>query len=384
MNKSFRLLILIVFCTFLTGCWNYQELNNSYIVAGVAIDKSEDPGLYDVTIESVNMKDTDYEPNMQSYKIETMGEGIFDAVRDMIKISSKKLYWSHVRTLVVSEDVARDSILPTLDWIARDQEPRLAMDIYISRANTAKEIFDSESFATDIRSFELDVMINENENLINVPTKKVYELINDLALPKTHTVLPVIEIDSIHGKMTNVLCGGAVFNNDRLVGFLDNEDILPYLFIKNKVNGGLINAKDEEVPNDDVILEIFKNKTRVNPIITEENISFDIEIYTDVTIGELKTETDYISKPEPGRDDLKKLAEENLESDIIEVIKKVQSQFGLDIFGFGNIIRQRNPKLWKTIEDDWDTIFMDLDVNVMSNIHIRNSGHFSKPIEVVR
>lgn len=384
MNKSFRLLILIVFCTFLTGCWNYQELNNSYIVAGVAIDKSEDPGLYDVTIESVNMKDTDYEPNMQSYKIETMGEGIFDAVRDMIKISSKKLYWSHVRTLVVSEDVARDSILPTLDWIARDQEPRLAMDIYISRANTAKEIFDSESFATDIRSFELDVMINENENLINVPTKKVYELINDLALPKTHTVLPVIEIDSIHGKMTNVLCGGAVFNNDRLVGFLDNEDILPYLFIKNKVNGGLINVKDEEVPNDDVILEIFKNKTRVNPIITEENISFDIEIYTDVTIGELKTETDYISKPEPGRDDLKKLAEENLESDIIEVIKKVQSQFGLDIFGFGNIIRQRNPKLWKTIEDDWDTIFMDLDVNVMSNIHIRNSGHFSKPIEVVR
>lgn len=382
MNKSFRLLILIVFCTFLTGCWNYQELNNSYIVAGVAIDKSEDPGLYDVTIESVNMKDTDYEPNMQSYKIETMGEGIFDAVRDMIKISSKKLYWSHVRTLVVSEDVARDSILPTLDWIARDQEPRLAMDIYISRANTAKEIFDSESFATDIRSFELDVMINENENLINVPTKKVYELINDLALPKTHTVLPVIEIDSIHGKMTNVLCGGAVFNNDRLVGFLDNEDLLPYLFIKNKVNGGLINAKDEEVPNDDVILEIFKNKTRVNPIITEENISFDIEIYTDVTIGELKTETDYISKP--GRDDLKKLAEENLESDIIEVIKKVQSQFGLDIFGFGNIIRQRNPKLWKTIEDDWDTIFMDLDVNVMSNIHIRNSGHFSKPIEVVR
>lgn len=384
MNKSFRLLILIVFCTFLTGCWNYQELNNSYIVAGVAIDKSEDPGLYDVTIESVNMKDTDYEPNMQSYKIETMGEGIFDAVRDMIKISSKKLYWSHVRTLVVSEDVARDSILPTLDWIARDQEPRLAMDIYISRANTAKEIFDSESFATDIRSFELDVMINENENLINVPTKKVYELINDLALPKTHTVLPVIEIDSIHGKMTNVLCGGAVFNNDRLVGFLDNEDILPYLFIKNKVNGGLINVKDEEVPNDDVILEIFKNKTRVNPIITEENISFDIEIYTDVTIGELKTETDYISKPEPGRDDLKKLAEENLESDIIEVIKKVQSQFGLDIFGFGNIIRQRNPKLWKTIEDDWDTIFMDLDVNVKSDIHIRNSGHFSKPIEVVR
>lgn len=384
MNKSFRLLILIVFCTFLTGCWNYQELNNSYIVAGVAIDKSEDPGLYDVTIESVNMKDTDYEPNMQSYKIETMGEGIFDAVRDMIKISSKKLYWSHVRTLVVSEDVARDSILPTLDWIARDQEPRLAMDIYISRANTAKEIFDSESFATDIRSFELDVMINENENLINVPTKKVYELINDLALPKTHTVLPVIEIDSIHGKMTNVLCGGAVFNNDRLVGFLDNEDILPYLFIKNKVNGGLINVKDEEVPNDDVILEIFKNKTRVNPIITEENISFDIEIYTDVTIGELKTETDYISKPEPGRDDLKKLAEENLESDIIEVIKKVQSQFGLDIFGFGNIIRQRNPKLWKTIEDDWDTIFRDLDVNVKSDIHIRNSGHFSKPIEVVR
>ena len=64
-------------------------------------------------------------------------------------------------------------------------------------------------------------------------------------------------------------------------------------------------------------------------------------------------------------------------------IKYVKKKFGFDIFGFGNIIRQRNPKLWKVIENDWDSIFMDIDFNIVCDIEIRNSGYSLKPIKVV-
>lgn len=382
MNKYLVLLILVVLSALLIGCWNYRELNSLYIVAGLAVDKADNAGMFEITVEAVNMKDTDFQPNIQSYKIERIGDAIFDSIREMIRISSKHLYWGHATTLVVSGDVAKDSIMPTLDLIARDPETRMAMDIFISKEKTAKELLNTQSFATDIRSYELNTMVNESKNLIAVPEKKVYELINDLALPKTHSVLPAVEVDIVDGKLTNVLSGGAVFNKDKLVGFLNDEDILPYLFIKNEVKGGLINVKVEELPRDTAILEIFNSKTKLKPNYNENDISFDIDIYTEVNIGELNTEIDYIS--EPGRDILKKLTENKLKNEIEAVIEKMQKQFGLDIFGFGNVIRQRNPQLWKTIEKDWDSIFKDLDVNVNCDIHIINSGHFSKPIEVFR
>jgi spore germination protein KC len=113
-------------------------------------------------------------------------------------------------------------------------------------------------------------------------------------------------------------------------------------------------------------------------------MSLDLEISTSVNIGELNTKTniDYLSKD--GRKILRKEAEENLEADIQKVFKTVQEEFEIDIFGFGNEIRKKHPQIWKTIEKDWDTIFQELKLNIKCNIDFRNSGHFSKPIEVLR
>ena len=158
--------------------------------------------------------------------------------------------------------------------------------------------------------------------------------------------------------------------------------MLPYLFIRDDVESGTLKVKTGiDNPGDTIILEIFGSNTKVKPIYGRETIGFDIFIKTDVGIWELTTMTDYISPQ--GRKELKRLAEESLENEIRNHIKDVQKKFGFDIFGFGNIIRQRNNKLWKTIEDVWDSIFMDMDVNINCDIEIKNSGHSLKPIKVV-
>ena len=151
--------------------------------------------------------------------------------------------------------------------------------------------------------------------------------------------------------------------------------------MRNEIIKGLFNVFTENQEQEEVItLEIHNTNTRITPIYSEDQIKFDVIVNTEVTIGELGSKRDYIS--EPGRYELKKLAEKSLESDMERTFTKIKEEFGLDIFGFGNIIRQRNPKLWKSIEDQWDEIFADLELNIKCNIHIRNSGHFSKPIEV--
>src|SRR5690606_14051292 len=118
MNKYILILLIIIISLSLCSCWNYNELDSFYIVAGIAVDKNTQTDLYNVSVEVINMKDTDVEPNIESQIIQSSGDSIFDAVREMIKVSSKKLYWSHATTLILSEDVAKDSIIPVLDWVA--------------------------------------------------------------------------------------------------------------------------------------------------------------------------------------------------------------------------------------------------------------------------
>lgn len=382
MNRYILILIILISCILLTGCWNYREIDSIYIIAGIAIDKVPDKNQYNVTVEFINIIENKTEKNFESILLETKGDSIFDAITKMTRISAKRPYWGHASTIIISEEVAREGIIPFLDFIARNEEGRLSTNVYISKEKSAKNVLETKSFSTDIKSYELEIMVNESKHLVKVPALKTYQVVNALAIPKVHIVLPVVVAFSNNGEDTNLLSGGAVFSMGKLVGFLEEDDVIPFLFIKDEVQSGIINVKAEEKnPDDTIILEIFKSNTKIRPIYGNETIGFDIRIKTEASIAELTTMTDYISLE--GREKLKKLAEESLEKQIENHIKDVQKKFGFDIFGFGNIIRQRNPKLWKTIEKDWDSIFMDLDFNIVCDIHIKNSGHFLKPIKVV-
>lgn len=382
MNRYVSLIIILLFCLLLTGCWNYREIDSLYIVAGIAIDKVPNTDKYNITTEFISIKENQREQNFESVLLETEGDSISDAVTKMVRISAKIPYWDHATSIIISEEVAQEGIMPFLDLISRNAEVRLGVDVYISKGQSAEEILRHGGFSTDVKSYELAIMVNESKYLVKVPVLKAYEVINALAVPKVHIVLPTIQSFSNRGEHTNLLSGGAVFSRGKLVGFLKDEEMLPYLFIRDDVKAGNLKVKTGIYnPCDTIILKIFDSNTKIKPIYGTETIGFDIFIKTDVGISELTTMTDYIS-PE-GRKELKKLAERSLEKEIKGHIKDVQKKFGFDIFGFGNIIRQRNNKLWKTIEKDWDSIFMDIDVNVNCDIEIKHSGHSLKPIKVV-
>lgn len=380
MNKPISLFIIILLCILFTGCWNYKEVNDIFIVAGISIDKDPGNKRFIVSAEVINVNEATKENTIESQRVESNGDAVFEAVRNMIKLSAKKLYWSHATSIIISESVARESILPVLDWVVRDIEPRLGMNVYISKENSAKELLDSESIATVIRSYELTIMADKNKDLIEIPMIEVHELLNKLAAPMTHPVIPAIEVVSNQGKATNLLSGTAVFNKDKLAGYLNVDDMLPYLFLTNNVNGGLLEVKSNDDLKETIVLEIFRSKTKITPKYTGNSVDFAIDIKTDVTIGEMDTPRDFISKS--GRTELKKLAEESLKKDLENIFRKVQREFGLDIFGFGDIVRQKDPDTWKAIEKDWNSIFEEIDITINCDINIKNSGQFIKPVEV--
>ncbi len=56
----------------------------------------------------------------------------------------------------------------------------------------------------------------------------------------------------------------------------------------------------------------------------------------------------------------------------------MQLEYGADIFGFGQHVKGSMPKIWKKIKPDWDSIYKSLQVDIEVDVHIKNTGHFSK------
>lgn len=384
--KKIRAIFLILFVLGnivpLSGCWNYREINKLSIVSGVAIDKSSDGEQYLMTAEIIDLRGGGKESKIQSKRVEMEGKTLFDAARNAIKVSSRKLYWSHAEIFIISQDVAREGILPVVDYITRGADRRLTVHILISKEKTAKELLSQQSITTDIRAFEMEEMINtERRSLSKVPQVDVRNFVNALTGEGISATLPAAGIVISEGVPTSELAGTAIFDKDKLVDFLNEEDTKYFLFVKNQIKGGAlpVNINSSDL-HDGITLEIYKNKTKVKPVYLNGKLTMNIDVDTEVSLEELEVSNNLIN--EKGREILKRNAEKTLKSGIESVINKVKEDFSVDIFGFGNTVQREMPALWKSIAADWNKTFRDLDVNVNVNIDIRSSGLTSKPIKV--
>lgn len=378
MKRTLVYILLISNLIFLTGCWNYSEIDDFSIASALSIDKNEN-GDYSLVGEFLEVNPSQSGISFKTNFIEATGKTILEAIRNMIPISNKRLYWSHATIIVLSEDVALDSLLPVLDWIMRDPFPRPTVHLYISREKTAREIIETENESTKILNFQFEKVIKAFKYSAKSPHIETYRVANQVNENKFYSVLPTIEMIFSGNKNIASISGAAFFSGDKLEGFLNPSDTMKYLFIVNELEKGLLVIHIDEKDNDKVTLDILKNKTKLKADISPTEITMNITINTDVSISEIDNGVDYTNKE--GRKLLKENIENYIEKEIETFIKYIQKEYALDIFNFGDYIRRNHPNTWKIIEKDWDSIFRELNVNVKSNINIKGSGQISKPIK---
>lgn len=374
------LLIFIIFiiAVFATGCWNYREVDKLAIVAGVAVDKGTN-GQYMITVEIVNItggRDT----KTSSKIITTEGKTMFDAVRNGISLSGKKLYWSHTEVIILSKEVAAEGAVKVIDWYNRDSEARTEVYILVSQGNSAKEIFSGQEATEEIRSFALSDMLKNQERLSKAPIINVLQFDNDLEAEGISATAPAVNLKQMDGKMMPQIMGTAIFKKDKLIGFLNSEETKDLLFIKNKIKGGVLiegtQGSDITIP---VSLEIFKSKTKVIPVIDNQDININLIIDTSVAIDEIEGTENYIE--DEGRLELEQSAGKTIKNRTESLIEKVQSEYDTDIFGFGAKLRSDKNEIWNNVSSNWEEEFKNLEVNVTAKVHVENSAILSKPLK---
>lgn len=381
MKSFFVSLMIVILIIPLSSCWNYREINDLSIVSGVAIDRNQANTMYQLTAEIVSFSLAGKGVTLNSRIIQAEGDTIFDAVRNMIKTAPKRLYWGHSQIFIVSESLARDSVIEVIDWVSRDQETRSEAVILISKEATASDILLKPNISGSPICFDIYQSLSSQNNLSKAYKVEIYKLINTLGSEGISCTLPVISLTTVDSKSFYEISGTAIFKHDKLVGFIDGAETKYLLFVNDNIEGGLLVTKEgANISQPNISLEIYESKTKVKPNFVDDELIMQIEIKTKVGIAELGTSENFLEEAKMKK--LKADIEKSLEGNINKLISKVQDDYGVDIFGFGKKIRSDMPDLWRSEASSWDEIFKNLNVTVSVDIDINSSAFTSQSIKI--
>ena len=138
-HKRFRLVILtLTLALLMTGCWDAKDVDQRSFVMGIAFDLAETEDRYVMTIEL---------PVLSGFASQSSGEGpksvMFSTVGTSVAQMAthfesrtwRELFYGHTQAIIISEDAARKSIRPFLDFFDRNPRIDRRLTLFISQGS---------------------------------------------------------------------------------------------------------------------------------------------------------------------------------------------------------------------------------------------------------
>jgi Ger(x)C family germination protein len=256
----------------------------------------------------------------------------------------------------------------------RDPETRMNVWILISKS-TAKEILNLKSELEKVPANNIAKLV-KGQATATSQTRAV--MLRDLAVglmsKTTASTLPFIEISGDGDNKAAMISETAVFKGDKLIGRMDKIEGRGLMWVLGKVKSGIIEVEDSD--NNKVSIEIIRSSTKMIPEINNNKIMIKVNITEEGNIGEQAGSKNLSKLKEV--EFLEKKKADVIRNEVIAAVKKAQ-ELDADVFGFGDAIHKKYPEQWKKLEENWDELFMNVQVEVDVDAKLRLMGRIIKP-----
>ena len=333
-------IVTILICLVLTGCYDYQEINDIAIVNGIGIDYKDKE--YIISYEIINIKSSNEEQsnNDKKYVVSANGNDIVDAIINVENKIAKKLSYSHLEILLISNNIARYGINDITDYFIRNSIFTNNFYLVVSMHNNPYDILSYTSTSNQISSNTITNLLKTTNSTIVLDNKDTFDYKIANYINGIDMVIPNIKIDK-----EIILDGMAVFKDLKYNFKLDNYETQIYGLLKDKI-------KDNLITNDNGAIEISTNKI---------DISYDNKIIININIdGKIKkiNNTNFNLKDNNYLNELEDSFINTIKNRIKSLINRTIKNDS-DIFNFKSIINN----------NDWHKEF---DINI--KLHINKSG----------
>ncbi len=381
-----KLFLLLSFCLLLSGCWSKRELNELAIVMALGVDKVDDE--YEISVQIVNPAEVSAnKPSSGRSPVVTYhakGKSVFEAIRKLTTVTPRKAYFAHLRVVVIGEELATEGIVQTIDLLARDPETRNDYDIIVSHESTAHEVLNVLTPVEKIPANKMANSIKGAEKAWGTTLSiTVEDLVTILSNKEKSFVLSVIEIQgdtqlgldktNVERIKTPTLLkyeGLAVFKQDKLMGFLTEEESRGFNFLKDNIKSTveLISCPK----GGKLTTEITKSTTKIKGTFEKGVPKINVQIVVDQNVGGVECSIDLTKNK--SLEYINKKTAELIKTRIEKTLMTIQKNYQADIVGFGDVLHREDHSAWKKIKDDWPTIFPELEIKVKVKVNTSGLG----------
>lgn len=386
MKRSLKIILFLLLTSMiplgLCSCWDKVELDDLAIVLGVGIDKAESPDDINLTIQIEKSSGTDTSSssygssdgeNSKFINLTESGTNVSTTMDEFAHMISREIYLAHNQLIVFGNDLAKEGIRDQMDYFLRNYQGRLNVNICVAKGR-AEDIFEVSSDLDQIPSVKVSDLIENQNAALAVVDLNVADLMMALSSSSKSMVAPYLEIVNEEGQEHLSISDCAVFKGDKVVGELDPTETRGYLWVQNKVTNGkyIVNVLDEQVT-----LSTVKVESKVNPVINKEGC-----VSVKITVKEqciMESQTGSVDlNTQDHIELLQKAAAKVIKGEIQQTLDK-SMQLGTDIYGFGDMLKQKYPHKWKAIEESWDDLYQNIDVQVDVTAEVRGEGRLINP-----
>ncbi|MGG4146292.1 Ger(x)C family spore germination protein [Paenibacillus algorifonticola] len=387
MRKTAFAACMMVCILLLPGCWDKTELTDRSLILGLAIDKA-DNGMIELTVQI-------YKPGLSggsqgkqsgdvSYiNVQTKSNTMFDGIRDIILQIGRKAQWSHLRTIIVEDQLVQlYPIGEVLDFFYRDHEARLSSSFFISHGKASQYLKMKPLIEKTVSQQLWQVTKKSNQHNYKTTNTSLLELFIGLRSQTGISLAPYITKGGDKGEHL-VATGMAVLQKGKWKGIVSPQDTQMIHMLNNKFKSGIIRVPCE-TPNDsgdasNNSLEILSFHSKLKPQIAGEAAQLQVFVQVSGAIGEMRCMT--LKTPE----DEKKFNEavaRTIEQSLRETFNRMKKK-ELDLIGLGDRIYRKDPALWKRWKKNWGERFANTQIDIKVKVEIKNSGTaIPKPLSI--
>lgn len=420
-----RLVLLYLMMLAAGGCYDRIELNELAIADIMAIDLTED-GLLRVSLqflvpsELVNPGDVGAGSGVRDpfYVIDAVGETVPEALSLLQAKVPRRLFTSHVRVIVLGEELARAGIGPVFDSLTRMRELRVAADVVVTEGEGVVLLQASPRLGR--------LPVGALANMLNqgiVPRRTIRQVAIALASDGIDPFIPAvglaprIETEREAGVRAEEfeIIGVGVFRGDRLVGFATLEQARGLAWLVDEApfavatipwppEGGPASpqAQRPDVSPEEALIRRdappgsgpaglgggIKEPNQISPQVLRTRVQLRSEvkdgqviIHVDArAIDDIVTNQAGLLLTDPSViPELEKALATSVEERMRAMLRLAQEELEADVMGFGALVRREHPKEWRELRRDWHAHFRQVQVNIKVAVEVRLTGLTGNP-----
>lgn len=302
-----------------------------------------------------------------AWVISASGSTLFEANRELATITNRRLFYGHLKTIVIGEEAARAGVQPLIDFFERGREPMQATKVAVSVGPAGKALRINPKLER-LSGTYINTLLQQETRTVRMLETDLGRFLGELH-SRHNSVLPRI----VPGEDQVKAAGTAVFKRYRLTGWLGEVETSGLAFLLKRVKGGVIMVAggpgDKAAGAGITGYEIGNVTTAITPRLEGGRPVFRVRIETEGSVAE-ETGMRLVMSPAAIRGIEQKVAAE-IKREVRGTLNKLQKEFKADVVGFGDLVHKNFPRQWAKWKNTWDDEhfpYASVDIEVVAKV----------------